>query len=107
MEIEDEDAGGVPPQARACSIKLDTRKLSQALHYLNIKYDSTMCCTCASFTCIGLVSLARVSAQRWRLTVPSTHTHSTGMVEDSYFILMVNLPGHCGALTYYLPVYLQ
>lgn len=47
MEIEDEEAGGVPPQARACSIKLDTRKLSQALHYLNIKYDSAMCCACA------------------------------------------------------------
>jgi hypothetical protein len=45
MEAEDEEAGGLPPQARACSIKLDTRKLSQALHFLNIKYDSAMCCT--------------------------------------------------------------
>lgn len=31
-------------------------------------------------------------------------THPTGMIEDSCLILHVTLPGHCGALTYYLPV---
>lgn len=44
--MEAEDAEGLPQQTRACSIKLDTRKLSQALHFLNIKYDNAMCCTC-------------------------------------------------------------
>jgi hypothetical protein len=29
------------------------------------------------------------------------------MIEECCLILHVTLPGHCGALTYYLPVYLQ
>lgn len=29
------------------------------------------------------------------------------MIEDSCLILHVTLPNHCGALTYYLPIYLS
>ncbi len=36
-----EQGGG---RAASCSIKLDTRKLSLALHFLSTKYDSAICC---------------------------------------------------------------
>lgn len=64
MEAEDEEAGGMmPPRTRACSIKLDTRKLSQALHFLNIKYDNAMCCTCL-LLCHPLLCVRRLAG--WR-----------------------------------------
>jgi hypothetical protein len=32
------------PRHRSCSIKLDSKKLSLALHFLSIKYDTAICC---------------------------------------------------------------